>query len=452
MERKLYSNVLAILIFVTLIFLSSYPPLAAASRGSGDEPVTIAFIADLTNAAGQLPSAWMHVAAKQINESGGVLGRQVRVVTEDCKGQPNLAVEAYTRALIDHKATVVAIYPRSEIVLACESKAGEMYSDYPHIFLAVGAAAEQITSRIADNYEKWKFVFRDNYTVPAATLPIIRPVVDFYRSIGVRKVALLREDLMWLAGLFKTMPATKYHGEFAGLPDYAESLGMEVVYQKAVKYKAGMYSPLLEAIAAAGAEGIIFVGSDGNDFDVFIKQWVNSSARDLHMTLAGGCGGKFWERTGGKTLGVISRGSCLVPLLSGEHTPEVPDVMETAKKYGLDLCAQVLTSAYPDVFFIKKAITKAGGTDDMDALIKAMEETRNVGPMGPLHFEMTRIPPFFHGAAFVDMKDPSKEHPDGIRVDLVQFQKDGKLVHLNKPFPGVDGSPEYYKSPAELRK
>jgi ABC-type branched-subunit amino acid transport system substrate-binding protein len=154
---------LAVIAIVFVSFAFAY----AESKTVNKEPIVIAFVADLTSPGGQLPLAWMKAAAEQMNQSGGILGRQVKVVAEDCKGQSNLAVEAFTRSLLYHKATVVAIYPRSEIVLACEAKAGELYPSYPHIFLAVGAASDEITYRIDDGYEKWKFVFRDQITVAA---------------------------------------------------------------------------------------------------------------------------------------------------------------------------------------------------------------------------------------------------------------------------------------------
>jgi hypothetical protein len=123
-----------------------------------------------------------------------------------------------------------------------------------------------------------------------------------------------------------------------------------------------------------------------------------------------------------------------------------------SKKHNLPLSGPVLVSAYPDIFFIKKVLLKAGGMRDINALIKAMETTEIMSPEGLLRFEMTRIPPFFHQAVWLDPKDPSRYAKNGLRVEMGQFQKGGKIVLLDKPYPGVDGSPSFYKSPADLRK
>ena len=442
--------VTATLMAAVIVMLAAFghAPAEGASTPSNQEPIVIVYICDLKSQG--VPVEWMDVAVKQINESGGILGRELKFIYEDCKGETTLAVQGYARALMTHKATIVGVYPRSEIALACEAKAGELFPEYPHIFLAVDAGADQITDRIATDYDKWKFVFRDNCAEPGRARAFL-DIVDFFSSLGAKKMALLREDLMWTEKAFKGIPPTALCKGLPSMKERAQELGMEIVYEKALKYRAGMYSPILEKIAAAGADCCVFIASAGNDSDVFVRQWATSSARNIHMSITAACGSKFWRRTGGQALGVVYTWG-LVPLLTGAQTPEIPDIYETAIKYQLDLDAAVLFSAYADMFFIKKAIEKAGGTDDINALITAMEETEIVGPMGTLRYQTERIPPFCHSAAFLDPKDPMKYAERGFRIDTGQFQKGGKIVLLTKPFPGVEGSPNYYKTPAELRK
>ncbi|MCK9276355.1 MAG: hypothetical protein M0P57_14855, partial [Syntrophales bacterium] len=168
-----------------------------------------------------------------------------------------------------------------------------------------------------------------------------------------KKIALLSEDLLWTQNFFKGYPATEMTKAFPGMEEFAEHLGMEVVYKKALKYKAGMYSPILEEIYRAGADCCVFVASPGNDTDVFAKQWADSSARNMHLSMTAGCGSRFWERTGGKCVGVVY-GWGQVPLLTGDHI-EIPDINTVAKEHNLILDAAVMFSAYPDIFFIKKA-------------------------------------------------------------------------------------------------
>jgi len=450
MKSKFYLSVLSIITIAIILSLAAASTEAAPKVLSKD-PIVISYVCDISSEAGSVPASWMKTAVEQINHAGGVLGRPLKLSIQDCKGQTSLAVEAYVRALVNDKASFVIVYGRSEIALACEAKAAEMYRDYPHIFLASNVGSNEVTDRVVDDYEKWKFVFRDN-CAELGRIKIFQGPIELFHQMGLRKIALLREDLLWTAKIFSGVPATPKRGGILGLPAYAEKLGMKVVYQKTVKAKAGMYSPILEAVAASGADCCVFVGGPGTGQDDFVKQWVDSSARDIHMSIASGAGARFWQMTGGKALGIVFTGAGQVPLLSGKYTPEIPDMLETAKKYNLTMASGPMFSAYPDIFFIKKVIERAGGTQDINALIKAMESVEIMGPCGRLKMETARIPPFFHQAVLLDPKNPSEYAKNGLRLELGQFQKDGKIVLLNQPYPGVNGSPGFYKSPAELRK
>ncbi|MCK9275268.1 MAG: ABC transporter substrate-binding protein [Syntrophales bacterium] len=448
MKGKSFAVVFIIAVIASALAFGSAVPSAKAQ----EKPIVISYVCDISQEAGSVPASWMKLAARQINDAGGISGRPLELSIQDCKGQTSLAVEAYVRALVNDKANFVIIYGRSEIALACEAKAAEMFDEYPHIFIASNCGSNEITDRIVDDYEKWKFVFRDNCAQLGRIKIYHQPIEFFRKHLGLKKIALLREDLLWTQSFFKGVPATEKRGGILGLPDYARSLGMEVVYEKAVKYKAGMYSPILEAVAASGAECCLFVAGPGTGMDDFVKQWVDSSARDMHMSITSGPGANFWQITGGKALGVMFSGAGQVPLLRGKDTPEIPDVLDMAKKHNLTMASSVVLSAYPNMFFIKKVVEKAGGVKDIDALIKAMETTEIMGPLGLLRYEMTKIPPFFHQAVFLDPKNPSEYAVNGLQGDFGQFQEDGNIVLLAKPYPGVDGSPNYYKSPAELRK
>ncbi|MCK9276148.1 MAG: ABC transporter substrate-binding protein, partial [Syntrophales bacterium] len=257
-----------------------------------EDTINISFICDITQEAGSVPASWLKVAAEQINETGGILGKKIKFAVQDCKGQTSLAIEAYVRALVNDKAKIVMIYPRSEIALACQQKAVEMYPDYPHIYFAVDSGANEITDRVVDNYEKMKFIFRDN-CAQLGRIKIFQEPIEFFHSIGAKKIALLREDLLWTASFFKGVSPTEKRGGILGLPQYARKLGMEVVYEKAVKYKAGLYSPIIEAAAASGADCIVFVAGPGTGMDDFVKTVVRFQRTQYTYLHYLGCWSEF---------------------------------------------------------------------------------------------------------------------------------------------------------------
>jgi hypothetical protein len=149
--------------------------------------------------------------------------------------------------------------------------------------------------------------------------------------------------------------------------------------------------------------------------------------------------------TGGKSLGMIT----------GFYEGDIPYTEKTlpfialGKKLGIPLQIHVHI-AYADIYHFKAAIEKAGGTDDMGKLIKAMEEVESVYSLGKMKYETRRIKPFFHSRVLSDPNNPYHMYPGTYLLAIAQFQKDGKVAWL------VDENgkalPKNYIPPANLRK
>jgi len=106
--------------------------------------------------------------------------------------------------------------------------------------------------------------------------------------------------------------------------------------------------------------------------------------------------------------------------------------------------------AYADIYHFKAAIEKAGGTDDMDKLIKAMEEVETVYSLGKMKYETRRIKPYFHSRVLCDPNNPYYMYPGYYMLAIAQFHKEGKISWL------VDENgkalPKNYIPPEKLRK
>src|SRR3954451_23489633 len=84
----------------TLLAAAALAPLAARAQ---DGPIVLGSLTPLTGAGGAYGPSMRDVIAaviKQVNEAGGVLGRQVRLVSEDDQTNPDAGVSA-ARKLID---------------------------------------------------------------------------------------------------------------------------------------------------------------------------------------------------------------------------------------------------------------------------------------------------------------------------------------------------------------
>ena len=119
------------------------------------------------------------------------------------------------------------------------------------------------------------------------------------------------------------------------------------------------------------------------------------------------------------------------------------------KKLGIPLQIHVHI-AYADIYHFKAAIEKAGGTDNMDKLIKAMEDVETVYSLGKMKYETKRIKPFFHSRVMCDPENPYQIYPlDIFLLNIAQFQKDGKIAWvINEKSQVIPGG---YIPPAQLR-
>ena len=201
---------------------------------------------------------------------------------------------------------------------------------------------------------------------------------------------------------------------------------------------------------------IFFVSSWFTDTESFAKQWHDSAAKDILVSLYGGVAqtGDFWRMTGGKCLGMISSqtDSEIVPV-----TPQYLPLLKRAKQRNIPMQIHVHL-AYADMQHFKNTIETAKGTDDIKKLIKAMEEVTTPYSLGKLKYQTQKVKPFYHSMTRVDPKDPYKTYP-GYYFQLIgQFQKGGKFVFLAESAPENEVlmrkylHPELYKTPAELRK
>lgn len=388
------------------------------------------------------------IAIDEVNASGGILGRQVEQVVIDAKAQPNLCVDGVARLLTEKHALSINVIPMSDLTLVSMDKASKLFAEYPHIFFA-DASDEAITNPIMTDYEKNKFVFRNQIMMPASGF-LMDDVLGMSRDmIKARKIAILWEDSSYTKGWREGVASL-------GIPkmsDYAKSkFGLEVVLEKNLQWRSGMYMPVLELCKMNGAEAILYNCGPSSDLDTFTKQWAQSSARDI--TPIYWWGGlqhskAFWKLTGGLALGAIG--------VYADHdvpiTNRTVPFNEKCRSNGT-LIALTTATAYEDVFLVKAAVEKVGSTKDINAVIRELEgRTVIEGVSGnKCYFTGEKISPFFHSREIVEPKNPMKHIPNSYTVAFVQWQQDGNVAYVA---PQSDlpkwASYDNYKKPADLR-
>jgi len=431
-------------------------PSAGMSAAPSGEPIVIGYAGMVLSPGTRPCMAIQKLAVEEINAAGGVLGRPLKYVIADNKGATSLTVEGTRRLLLEEKAKFIFVEGRTEICLAAQENGAAMFKDYPHIMIFNGPMGMELTDRVVDEYEKYRFCFRDWDPEPSQYAMMRYFWKDTWQDRfpgGVKKMALLWEDLEWTKSYREGIPSL-------GFPSWEEILqkecGIEVVYSKNVKPRGTMYLPLLQQIAGTGAQNILYVSSWFTDTESFAKQWADSAARDIPVDLYGGVSqtSDFWKLTGGKCMGIVgSFTDCLIPL-----TEKTIPFVEMARQHKIPTQIHVHL-AYADIYFIKKVIETAGGVDDIDKLIKAMETVETTYSLGKMAYEQQRVKPYFHSKVRVDLSDPIDKQLPGVYLQpIAQFQNNGKIQYLGASakeneavFEGVGKSSDYVM-PAELRK
>jgi branched-chain amino acid transport system substrate-binding protein len=431
--------------FLGILLMLGLMPIPEAGAAPSGKPIIIGYVGNVASPGTKPCMDMQKYAVEEINKAGGILGRPVEYVVLDGKGDTSLSVEAARRLLMEKKATFVSIEGRSEICLAAQENSAAMFKEYPHILVFNGPMAAELTAKIVDNYDKYKFCFRDWDPEPAhygwLDLYFGKMMKDMIKA---KKLAILWEDLAWTKEWRQGLPYLK-------LPTWEEvakqKYGLEVVYSKAVKPRGTMYLPILQEIAAKKADVIFYVSSWFTDTESYAKQWADSAAKDIPTILYGGVAQThdYWRMTGGKGLGIISN------YYEGDiaFNSQTLPFIALAKK--MNIPAQIhVHIAYADIYHFKAAIEKAGGTDNIDKLIKAMEDVETTYSLGKMKYETRRIKPYFHSRMLVDPNNPFNMYPGIFLFNAAQFQKDGKVAWvMNEKGQIIPGA---YKSPAELRK
>jgi branched-chain amino acid transport system substrate-binding protein len=416
--RRLFAGV----VFVLLFFASTL--WAAGPEATG--PIKIGLIGNMSAPFSLSSKAAAMLAVDEINSTGGILGRKVELIVEDSKGEIPKCVEIYKKLVMNDKVAAVFIAEKVEMGVAGMEIGAELFKEYPHVFFSTIGSGDDIWHRVRDNYEKYRFGFQTYYHVSTNYLKIVSlDNSEIFKNImKAKKVAIIYEDMEWTKPLRKGLPGVSV--SLAGV--YKEN-GLDVVNETTVSLDQKMFNPTFETIAKAGAEAIDCV-IGYIDEPAFIKQWAQSSARNIPLNIWGGLAGmpQAWKMTEGKVNGV-SVGSSLVRVSITPKTIPFMDTLIAKYKVGPIFGSH---TTYDSIFGFKKAVEKAGGTGDINALIKQLEQVEEVAVLGSIGWH-----PKYH----YNLPSPKYVTP------IVQWQKGEMQVIYPPKYKTAD-----YQPPAVLRK
>jgi branched-chain amino acid transport system substrate-binding protein len=389
-------------------------------------PIKIGFMGNLSSPSSLSAKAAATMAVDEMNKAGGIMGRPVKLIVEDTKGEIPKCVELYKKLVMTDRVLAVVVAEKVEMGVAGMEIGAELYPEYPHIFFSTIGSGDDIWHHVRDNYNKYKFGFQTYYSISTNYLKIWAELNSeiFKDLIKTKKVAIIYEDMEWTKPLRKGLP-----GVSPRLVDVYKSKGIDVVYETTVSLDQKMFNPIFEEVAKSGA-GVIDCVVGYIDQGAFIKQWAQSSAKNIPWFIWGGLAGMppAWKMTEGKVNGGMV-GSSMVKVPISPKTIPFMDNLFNQYKVGPIFGSH---TTYDTLYGFKKAIEKAGGTGNMDNLIKQLEQVQEVAVLGTIGWNAK-----YH----YNLPYPKYVSP------VVQWQKGEMKVIFPKEYKTGN-----YISPADLRK
>jgi len=330
------------------------------------EPIKIGVIAEASAIGGSSIPKAAEMAADEINAAGGVLGRKLEIVSYDDHNSASDAVRAFQRAAQSDKVSAVIASYISEVVLALEPWAGRLKLP----MMTPGAASDQITRHVHDNYAKLKYVFHPYLASTQQADIVCAAAKDMLAPNGFKTAVVMSEDAAW------TIPLDAEY--LKCLP----KIGIKVIDHIRLSPDTTDFTPIFNKIEGEKPDviitGIAHVGSQPT------VQWHQQQVPiPMFGISAQATSPNFWKDTNGGTASVIFMTATAPDVAVTAKT--IPFAANFTKKFNMPPAYDGY-SAYDEVYMIAAAIKRAGGTNP-DKLVAALEKTDYVGTLGRMAFQ-----------------------------------------------------------------
>lgn len=373
MKKKIVFSLFACFLLVPLIFSACGPAEEA-------KVIKIGVIGPMTYVQGEHHWYGATMARDEINDAGGITIDGKKYLIELIKTDSNEmlspadAASAMERLITVDNADFVIGGFRTEAVLPMQDVA----MDYKTIFLGCGAATFEINTRLAEDYDRYKYWFRvtpfhSRNLVSNCLMTLGLAGAIMQKGLGIEgplKVAILGEGAQWADGMVAAYEAY-----------VPAKLGMEVVGTWRPSPTATELTAELTAIEASGAHLILTIisGPIGIPYAKGLGE-LEIPAASVGINVEAQKDG-FWDATGGygnyeTTLNTYAKGVALT-----EKT--IPFMDAFIEKYGQTPTYNAGT--YDAIYILKGALERAG-TLDADAVVVELEKTDYIGAGGRIVF------------------------------------------------------------------
>ncbi len=384
----------------------------AFSAGAAEKPIVIGAPLATAFLYGWDAERGIKLAVDEINAAGGVnvagTKRPFKVEVIDTRDlEPGVPVSdallALEKLILEKKADFIIGGPvRSEAALA----AMDLLNRYKKVsILTTGVLTPAYTKKVEDNYNKYKYCFRNTSHVGVMMGELVTLLEDMRKSFKFDKACIMVQDVA--------------HARAGGqaMQKALTAKGWTVIDMKVYPTGTADYSVGLMDAGRKGAQ-VLFLWMDMPESAILLKQWSDLKLKSIPIGFVNAAEQPgFWKATGGKGEYLI------VDLVNGGNAPAkiTPWTMKFVdaykKKWGLEPEGYGTSSSYMAVYQLKDAIEKAGSTDT-DKVITGLEASDIMGVYGRMRFDKKS-----HQII------PSMDPKEGAVTGIIQWQA-GKRVQI----------------------
>lgn len=356
-------------------------PTTAPSTGGNTIKIGGGFALTGDESSLDLPAAnGAKLAVKEINTAGGVLGKQLELVTHDTQYKMDVTAQVCKQFVEQDKVIAVVGFTDTDSVLAC----GPIIQKAGLPFITAGATSPKIPSQVGD--KMFLAPFGDNVQAAAGA------------EFAAQKFGK-NAYLLWDKGVeYTTLLADYFKKRFTD-----SDLGGKIVLEDSYDDKATDFSAQITKIKALPTQpDFYYVAAMPYNVGTVVKQM-----RDAGLTgpIVGGDGydDPSW---------VAAVGSASNNVFFSTHALNDPNKAPAAYKkffqayqaeYGRDPENAFAALGYDSVYLLVDAIKRANSTD-ANAITQALRATKNFpGITGNITYDASQVPQ--KGVTIIELKD-----------------------------------------------
>ena len=371
---------------ILVLALSLLASLRCGNRGQQTHEILIGGYGSLTGTTasfGQSTMKGIQLAVAQANQSGGVIGKQIRLIMEDDQGKPEEAQTVVTKLVT--KDRVVAVIGENS---SSRSLAGAPVCQQNRIPMISPSSTNPKVTQVGD------YIFRVCFIDPFQGLVMARFATN---TLRVRAVAILRD----VKNDYSIGLAEVFRENF-------EKLGGKIVGDQSYGEGDTDFSAQLTALRAVQPEAI-FIPGYYTEAGLIARQ-----ARKLGIT-APLLGGDGWESSKLWEIGGMAMNDCYY---SNHYSINDPDptiqefIREFKQRFG-EVPDATAALAYDTAQLLFDAIRRTGTTDPLKVR-DALATARNFpGVTGAITMDQNRNP--IKPAVILRLKDGKIEYVETIQ-------------------------------------